>query len=74
MYKGDRLPRVSAWMIGYYTAKQEDLKGLEDIPLEHLDRLYIIELAKRADRETKHLTRSRLSVDKLKNNTLKVVK
>lgn len=46
-------------MLGYYTAKQEQRKGLEDIALKDLDFLYRMELAKRAERETRHLVRLR---------------
>ena len=50
------VPRIGAWMLGYYAAQIEQKKALSDIPLSRMSQEYIRELGKRADKETKHLS------------------
>jgi len=51
------MPRVKAWMNGYYKAQIEHRVALSDLPLEDLDRRYLRELAIRAEKETRDLVR-----------------
>ena len=48
--------RVRGYMLGYYAAMQEQRKALKDIPLKNMSGGYLIELKRRAEKETAHLT------------------
>ncbi len=58
--------RTRLWMEGYYASQIDQKKGLSDIPLTSLDKRYLFELGKRADKETKE-------VDNLRDRREKVV-
>jgi len=47
--------RIKGYMLGFYAAQQRDGKMLIDVPLEKLSKEYRDELARKADKETRHM-------------------
>ena len=68
-YQNGSFPkRVKAYMLGFYTAKQEANTALSDIPFSSLSTEYVAELAEKANKATLHMKRTNLSTPTLKKD------
>ncbi len=47
--------KAQAYMLGFYTAKQDADEGLKDIPLRDMSRNYLNELSRRAAKDTENM-------------------